>query len=209
MPASTPLARSKSAALSRVIDSIPKGYHRYVFGTVKATKTVALANKLHGLYGIGCTPAQRITRKKHGRANALLVMYYPDGADLVHWLMLFTAGDGTEREQLRDVTDKLRLQWLGYELVRHPIRGSTSWTWRRPKDEMVEHYSSLAVALAKHHQGVAAEALTRIANQPGFHGVRAQSWLLCEYARKNGYAGELPFLFFLQKLSHGDKLLLW
>ena len=208
MPASTPIAKSKSAALSRIIDSIPKGYTRYTCGTVKTSKAIGLANKLHVLYGIGCTPAQRITRKKHNKANALLVMYRPEGAEFVDWLMLFTKGEGTEREQLGNVTDKPRLIWLGYELVRQPNRGSTSWTWRRPKSEMSEHYIQLKEALSKHHQRIVAEHLQRIANQPGFHGVREQSWTLCQFASQNGYAGELPYLFYLQKIAHGDKLTL-
>jgi hypothetical protein len=36
--------------------------------------------------------------------------------------------------------------------------------------------------------------------------VREQSWELCQFARQRGYAGELPFLFHLQKLSHGTPL---
>jgi hypothetical protein len=208
MSGATPIARSKSAALSRVTDSIPKGYVRYTSGVVKSARAVALANKLHKLHGIGCTPAQRITRKKHGMANAILVLFWPDGSDQAHWLMLFTAGSLSSPEQLHDVTDRTRLAWLGYELVRHPNRGATSWTWRRPKTEMSEHYVLLDAALAKHHHGVVADALARIANQPGFHGVREQSWALCQHARKNGYAGELPHLFYLQKIPHGEKLLL-
>lgn len=120
--------------------------------------------------------------------------------------MLFTDGVLDSPEQLTQVTDKRRLQWLGYELVRHPARGSTSWTWRRPKAEMVEHYAMLDDALKKHHHAVVADHLARIANQPGFHGVRSQSWALCQYARKRGYSGELPYLFHVQKVSHGDRM---
>jgi len=208
MPASTPIARSKTAALSRILDSIPKGYCRYVFGQVKAEKGERLIRKLHERHAIGATPAQRITRKKKGKANAILVIYWPDGVETVQWLMLFTRGELDFPEQLGEVTDKPRLAWLGYELVRHPARGVTSWTWRRPKAEMRELYSMLRVALAMQRQGDVAEALARIANQPGFHGVRQQSWALCQHARHNGYSGELPHLFFLQKVSHGDLLML-
>lgn len=208
MPSSTPIARSKTAALSRILDSIPKGYSRYASGHVKAEKAERLVQKLHERHAIGATPAQRITRKKHGRANAILAVYWPDGAEVVQWVMLFTPGELDSPEQLRDVTDKPRLEWLGYELVRHPARGATSWTWRRPKVEMAEHYSMLCEALAKHHQGVVADTLVRIANQPGFHGVREQSWALCQYARQHGYAGDLPHLFYVQKVSHGERMLL-
>lgn len=208
MPPSTPIARNKTAALSRVLDSIPKGYFRYTIGEVRAEKAEALVRKLHQRHTVGATPAQRITRKSKSRANALLVMYWPEGAPVVQWLMLFTAGELDAHEELQEVTAKRRLVWLGYELVRHPTRGATSWTWRRPKSEMAEHYAMLDDALKKHHYGVVADHLARIANQPGFHGVREQSWSLCQHARKHGYPGDLPHLYYVQKVPHGDRLAL-
>jgi hypothetical protein len=205
---STPIARSKTAALSRVQDAVPKGYHRYIAGTVVPAKAAALAGKLHRLYGIGCTPAQRITRKRHGEANALLAMFWPEGAERVDWLMVATDGTGMEAEKLRNVEDKPRLVWLGYELVRHPTRGTTSWSWRRQKMEMAELYHLLDELLAQRYHGAVAQTLERIARQPGFHGVRTQSWDLCQYARQKGYDGELPHIFYTQKVSHGDRLAL-
>lgn len=206
MPASTPIARSKTAALSRVLDSIPKGYCRYTSGVVKAEKSLQLVHKLHERHAIGATPAQRITRKKHLKANAILVVYWPESAEEVHWLMLFTVGELDSHEQLREVTDKRRLAWLGYELVRHPTRGITAWTWRRPKAEMSDHYALLNESLKKHYFGVVADHLVRLANQPGFHCVREQSWALFQHARKHGYQGDLPHLYYVQKVSHGDRI---
>ena len=208
MPASTPIARSKSAALSRLLDSIPKGYSRYTSGTIKAVKVLALANKFHDLFGIGCTPAQRITRKKHGQASCLLIVYCPPDALQAQWLMLATDGTGMEKENMRRVTDKPRLQWLGYELVRHPHKDTTRWTVRRHSAEMAEHYALLAELLSKHHAGAVGELLQRLANQPGFNGVRTQTWELFQAARQRGYEGKLPHLFFQQKMSHGERLLL-
>ena len=208
MPASTPIANCKTAALSRVLDSIPKGYTRYTLGEVAAHKAHALANKLHQRHAIGATPAQRLTRKRHGLASALLVMYYPPNAQTVQWLMLFTQGQLESVEQLRDVTDKKRLVWLGYELVRRSERGRTAWTWRRSKQEMADAYALLNQQLGKGHQTAVQETLQRLANQPGFHGVREQSWALQQHAWAKGYRGERPHLFFVQKVSHGERLLL-
>lgn len=208
MLASTPVARSKTAALSRGIDAISKGYRSYCCGTVSAAKAEQLANKLHERHAIGATPAQRLVRKKHGKANALLVMYWPLGAEKVEWLMLFTVGLLDSSEHLRDVADKHRLEWLRYELVRYPVRGAASWTWRRSKIEMAEHYIMLDQSLAKRHHDAVQSHLARIANQPGFHGVREQSWALCQYARQHGYKGDLPHIFYVQKISHGDRLAL-
>lgn len=208
MPATTPIARSKTAALARVLDSVPKGYHRYTCGTVKADKAEALARKFHALYGIGCTPAQRITRKGKGLANAVLAMYWPQDAEQVEWLLLATNGIGLDGETLRLVEEAPRLNWLGYELVRHPSQGRTAWTWRRPKQEMAELHALLAFQAGQRHYAALAETLERIARQPGFHGVRAQSWALFLEARRRGYDGPLPHLFYLQKVNHGDRLTL-
>jgi len=206
MPASTPIARSKTAALARVLDCVPKGYHRHTSGTVSAAKAEALARKFHSLHGIGCTPAQRLTRKSKALANAVLVMYWPQDAELVHWLLLATDGSGLGGEVLRIVADMPRLTWLGYELVRHPTRGRPAWTWRRTRDEMTELHALIAFQASQRHYAALTETLVRIARQPGFHGVRAQSWTLFEEARRRGYPGELPQLFFTQKVCHGERL---
>lgn len=210
MPASTPISRSKSAALSRILDSIPKGYTRYMSGTVAAAKAAALASKFHQLYGIGCTPSGRLSRKNHGQASCLLVMYWPIECPQVEWLLLATAGTGLEAESrnLRDLAESKRLAWIGYELVRRPERGSTAWTWRRTKTEMAELHALLSAQLNRKHHGAVSEILSRIARQPGFHGVREQSWKLCQYARSKGYQGDLPFLAYMQKISHGEPLVL-
>lgn len=207
MSASTPIARSKSAALARVVDSIPKGYSRYLIGTIPAAKASALAVKFHRLYGIGCTPAQRITRKAHGLASCLLVMYWPESAERVDWLVLATDGVGLEAEakSLHHVI-KNRLLWLGYELVRRPARGMTAWTWRRPKEQMRALHTLLAEQLGRHHHAAVGDTLARLAHQPGFHGVREQSWRLFQLARARGYPGDLPFLAYLPKVSHGERL---
>ncbi|WP_254217725.1 hypothetical protein [Burkholderia multivorans] len=208
MPASTPIARTKTAAMTRVLDLVPRGYHRYVSGTVPVAKAEALAQKFHARYGIGCRPAQRLTRKSKGVANAVLAMYWPEMADRVEWLLLATDGSGLDGEALRMIDASPRLTWLGYELVRHPARGRPAWTWRRPKDEMAELHALVAFQASQRHYAALAETLRRISRQPGFHGVRTQSWALCQEARRRGYDGELPYLFHVQKISHGERLVL-
>lgn len=185
---------------------IPKGYCRYTRGSVNASKAEALAKKFHLRYGIGCTPAQRVTKRKHGLANALLVMYWPEGYEQVEWLMLATGGEGMDGEQVHGIADKPRMAWLGYELVRRPDRGRTAWTWRRPASEMAEHYALIAEFSNRHHANSLGVLLQRLANQPGFHGVREQSKRLFEEARRRGYVGGLPHLYFVQKVSHGERL---
>ncbi|CAM2162049.1 conserved hypothetical protein [Burkholderia latens] len=187
---------------------VPRGYHRYISGTVRAPKAEALAQKFHARYGIGCSPAQRLTRKGKGVANAVLVMYWPETTDRVEWLLLATDGSGLDSEAMHIVGDSPRLTWLGYELVRHPTRGRAVWTWRRPKDEMAELHTLVAFQASQRHYAALAETLQRISRQPGFHGVRTQSWCLFQEARRRGYPGELPYLFFLQKVSHGERLVL-
>lgn len=232
----TPLSRSKTAALSRVLDNMPKGYTFYTAGECHAGKAMALLRKFHERYGIGCTPAERLTRKSKGLANALLALFWPDdeqsGLKLrmipdsaiaspfevpvssslamvkVNWLLLATDGSGPvhEMEMLRSVLEKPRLSWLGYELIRHPVSGKTVWTWRRSKDEMEMLYRLLNPQLGRYHFNAVSETLERIARQPGFAGVRAQSWKLCEYARQHGFDGPLPHLFYVQKVNHGERV---
>lgn len=210
MPAATPVATSKTAALSRVLDGVSRGYTRNICGVTTPEKAVAVANKFHRLYAIGCPPAQRSTRKAKGLANALLVLYWPEGAAQVRWLLLATPGTGLigEREKLLAVTGKPRLAWLGYELVRYGARGVTRWTWRRPKAEMADWHALLGEQLKRHDTGAVGDILAAIARQPGFHGVREQSWALCQFARQHGYREELPFLYYVRKVSHGERLLL-
>lgn len=238
MAHATPLARSKTAALSRVLDNVPKGYTFYTAGECPAGKAMALLRRFHERYGIGCTPAERLTRKSKGLANALLVLYWPDdgatGLKLkppadsaapspfgrpvsstlamlkVSWLMLVTEGAGPiwEMEKLHSVQDKPRLTWLGYELVRHTVRGKTAWTWRRTKEDMADQYRMLEEQCKRRHFNAVGETLERIARQPGFAGVREQSWQLCEFARQRGYEGALPHLFYVQKVSHGERVVM-
>lgn len=253
-PATTPVAHSKTAALARVIDSIPKGYIHYTSGQCSAEKVVRLARKFHEQYGIGCSPAQRMTRKKKGIANAILVMYWPPeqepsrvshrgaGENAMHpslrtlehidnevltetpntipervptnhwveWLLLATKGAGPvhDQESLRLVTEKPRLVFLRYELVCQPDRGQLRWTFRRTKQEMEELYALLAPQLNRHWMSAVEQTLLRISRQPGFSGVRQQSFELLRFAVSRGYQGELPHLFFVQKTSHGEPLML-
>lgn len=204
MPASTPISRSKSAALTRVLDAAGRGYSRYACGRISAAKVERVIRKLHEKHAIGATPAQRITRKQHGRASAILALYWPREEAQAEWALLFTPGELNAAEQLNDLASKKRLLFLGYELVRHAARGRAAWTWRRPKAEMREHYAMLDHARHQRRDDELAAHLQRLANQPGFHGVREQSKALFEYARRHGYAGELPALYYLHKVAHGE-----
>lgn len=128
----------------------------------------------------------------------------------VSWLLLVTEGTGSvwQSEKLRSVLEKPRLNWLGYELVRHTRGGRTAWTWRRTKEEMAQLYTMLSEQLNRRHAGAVQDTLVRVARQPGFAGVREQSWALCEFTRKRGYDGALPHLFYVQKVGHGERLVL-
>jgi hypothetical protein len=207
-PPSTPISRTKTQAMNRVLDLIPKGYVFYTSGLVAANKTEALAQKFHDKYGIGCTPAQRITRKRDGKANACLVMYWPENAQTVEWLLVATQGIGLESEAMHRVDVKPRLVWLGYELVRYTTRQKASWTWKRTAEQMRDWYNLLTSQLNPKQMYKVPSTLAVIANQPGFHGLREQSWALCQFARQHGFTDELPHLYFQQKCSHGDRLVL-
>lgn len=210
MPISTPIANTKTSALSRVLDVAPKGYHRFTKGEVKTQRVATLTRKFHDLYGIGCTPAQRLTRKAAGRANCVLVLFWPVNVEFAQWLLLATDGSGLESEHLNFIEDKTRLQWIGYELVRRPNdKGRASWTWRRNKLEMTEHYALIANLSDRHSRVALISLLQRIANQPGFHGVREQGRALFQEAVRRGFPpDQLPMLYWLTKATHGERYLI-
>lgn len=202
----TPLSRTHAAALSRVLDSIPRGYSRYTCGVVAKEKVQRLVEKFHHTHQVGASPAQRVIRKQRGQANAVLALYLPEWADKAHWMMLFTAGELSAYEKLRSIFEKPRMTWQGYELTRHNWHGGTRWTWRRTRDEMQDYYVMLDHHAKQHSWDAVGELLERAARQPGFHGVREQTWRLCQEAHKRGYPGELPFLYYMTKVSHGERI---
>jgi len=208
MTRSTPVSHTISAALTRVLNFVPRGYGRAFSGVVAPEKVPQMAAKFDRLYGIADSPSQRHTRKRAGRASAVLVLYAQPGAPLVHWLVLCTEGEGFEGEQLTPIDKKPWLALAGYELVRHNDAGRLSWTWRRPKAQMAEHHNMLRHLCGSQRWVAVTSYLTALARQPGFHGVRGQSFTLCQEARKKGYTGELPPLYPMHKIPHGEPLLL-
>ena len=66
----------------------------------------------------------------------------------------------------------------------------------------------LSHQLNMRHYSAVAGTLTRIARQPGFQGIREQSKKICLYAKSKGYPGDLPLLFYIRKVSHGERLAL-
>ena len=71
---------------------------------------------------------------------------------------------------------------------------------------MADLYAMLATQLNQRHGSAAEQTLLRLCRQPGFAGVRQQSWGLCQFARSRGYGGRIPFLFHVQKVSHGPRM---
>lgn len=73
---------------------------------------------------------------------------------------------------------------------------------------MTQVYAELGEDLARQQYNAVARTLQRIANQPGFHGVRMQSTDLFAHATNRGYDGLLPTLFSVQKVPRGKSLLI-
>ena len=71
---------------------------------------------------------------------------------------------------------------------------------------MTELRALLEEQLKRHHLSAVHETLLRISRQPGFSRVREQSWALCQFARSRGYDKELPVLYFMEKVSHGERM---
>ena len=68
---------------------------------------------------------------------------------------------------------------------------------------MEELFAVLDDQLNRRQYASVAATLERIARQPGFSGIREQSWRLCAHARQRGYEGVLPYLYFVEKTSPG------
>jgi len=212
-----PISSTPAASLTRILDNVPKGYTRYTFGTIKADKIRKLVEKFRIRHSIHASPEQRFNRKKKGKANALLTVYLPvhntdaDAmtiSDAVPWLLQFTSGELDSHENLLDVTDKPCLQWLGYELVRHAFRGKTSWTWRRSKEKIEGLFGMLAELCHRQQWREVERFLQRAASQPGFHGIREQTYQLCQIAQRRGYNDPIPHLYYMRKIKHGEPVVL-
>ena len=80
--------------------------------------------------------------------------------------------------------------WLDYQLCRHYDAGEVRWTWRRTSAEVAQLYAELGEELARRRYGEVARTLQRIANQPGFHGVRTQSETLFEFRSEERRVGK-------------------
>lgn len=207
----TPISQTKTQALARVLASVTHGYTRVCMGTVPPERLSALVAKFDARYGIAHTKGQRVVNKRAGRANTLFVAYSPPDEYRVEnerlpWMLLATPGEGVETERWQDVRD--RPVWLDYQLCRHNDAGEVRWTWRRTSAEITQLYAELGEDLARQRHSQVAQTLQRIANQPGFHGVRAQSMALFAFATSRRYEGPLPPLFFVQKVVHGRPLLI-
>lgn len=207
----TPISQTKTQALARVLASVTHGYTRVCTVTVPPERLSALAAKFDARYGITHTKGQRVVNKRAGRANTLFAAYAPPDEYRVEnerfpWMLLATRGEGVEAERWQDVAD--RPVWLDYQLCRHNDAGEVRWTWRRTSAEMTNLYAELGADLARRQHDQVARTLQRIGNQPGFHGVRAQSAALCASATSRGYEGPLPPLFFVQRVVHGEPLLI-
>ena len=207
----TPISQTKTQALARVLASVTHGYTRVCMGTVPPERLSALAAKFDARYGIAHTRGQRVVNKRAGRANTLFVAYSPPDEYRVEnerlpWMLLATPGEGVETERWQDVRD--RPVWLDYQLCRHNDAGEVRWTWRRTSAEVINLYAELGEDLARRRHEQVIRTLQRIANQPGFHGVRTQSAALFAFATSRGYNEPLPPLFFVQKVPHGKPLVI-
>lgn len=207
MTRKTPIAESKTSALTRVIDAVSRGYCYYTHGLIAREKLESVIRKFDSLYGIADTPAQRITRKKHGKASALLTIYAPKDATKCSFVLQATEGTGMERENLNRF-DKKPLDFLGYQTSRYQDKGALIWTWKRPKDEMKTLINLINNQASTGNWAGIQGTLDRAANQVGFHGVRTQTFRLCDIAFRTGFRGQRPQIYYVQKVSHGTPFII-
>lgn len=71
---------------------------------------------------------------------------------------------------------------------------------------MRDLFAALEEHLSRRRWSDVEALLKSAARQPGFHGVRAQTWRLGQFARRFGYERELPELFYIRKVSQGERI---
>jgi len=106
------------------------------------------------------------------------------------------------------VTAKPCLKWLDYELVQHAFRGKTSWTWRRSKEKEEGLFGLLIEKCGRQQWRDVERLLQNAACEPGFHGIREQTYRLYQTAQRRGYDGPIPHLYYMQKIKHGEPVVL-
>lgn len=203
-----PISETHAATLSRLMNNLLAGYTFHARGSISADRVAYLAQKFHRIHRAAATPSQRHTRKKKGLANALLTIYLAPDADFAEWFLQFTPGELSSPEQLQDATKKPFLTFAHYELVRVAKRNNPkdfNWSFRRNKESMSELHDKLKLYSHRKHYHKVKKLLERAAAEPQFHLVREQTKRLLCTARKYKYRGELPFLFYMTRVSHGSK----
>jgi hypothetical protein len=92
-----------------------------------------------------------------------------------------------------------------HELARHTNRAKVMWTWRRTKEEMTELHALIAMQANQHNTEAISETLNASRGSLDF-AVYERSRGHYEAALQRGYDGPLPHLYFVQKISHGERL---
>lgn len=149
--------------------------------------------------------------KRAWRANTLFAAYAPPGEyraenERLPWMLLATHGEGGEAERWLDVMD--RPVWFDYELCWHNDAGRCVGRGDGHRPKWPNCMRNWVRILRGNDTAQVARTPQRIANQPGFHGVRSQSMAVCPFATGRGYEGPLPKSFIVQQVAHGKHLLI-
>lgn len=193
------IARSKSATMRRLLETVERGSRYWTSGVVSLDKAEALAAKFAALYDTDRDEAKRCRMKAKGYANAQLIMYPRNDQDCkeILWWLLVTPGKGEvhQREALKDTHDKRQLlRWEDqYELkhMQHSTEtgGGRHWTWRCCEENikgMRDKMLALCSGPDKPNQTRDKELHKLISSMllmPGYYGIRQQVMQLL-------YAGE-------------------
>lgn len=181
---------SKRAAMRVILETVQRGSHYWIAGSVAPDKALGFARKMAERYRADANPAQRAYAKSRGRANTTLVMY-PEHAENLLWWLLVTPGSGPvhEQERLLETHDKrTRLTWgeqyeLVYEQRPRNRGGGRAWTWRLTEQRYAELVAAMReLAAAPGHTRERRDDLDSLVQalmrMPGFHGVRQQALAL-------------------------------
>ncbi len=171
-----------AAFMTRMLRAVTHGGHTHcVTGKVPICKAPAFVKKLNAKYHIGLGMNQGACRKRNGKANCILFLYWNGQDNWLHFYLLITSGKGRvwQEERPLDVRKKAiivpdALRQAEYVLVRKQLakgRKSVS-TWAMTRKSMVHWKERFYRVALLHMRPDAAELMRLLHTAPSFYGIR-------------------------------------
>lgn len=182
--------------LKSIQTQVKFGYHYYVAGEIKLNKITSVMNKFDEYYNICETSNDRYRRHILNQATVQIIMFYPDGANKVYYILLARKGcNGSrkhlffEREKYLDLTKPTQKLTINhYELNRinkekyvfdnasgkqtYVPAANEVWTYDLTNQYIAQILDNIRMALIRRDSNLVNQLLRSFENVIPFHGVR-------------------------------------